>query len=387
MPGSSPDMTIGRDAADVTTPDVTTPDGNRVLVWQWGRRGGAPRFAAHLAEGLRAIPGTEVALSLSSRAELMRGPSPPHCDLLADTYGSVLGLKDRLQMAPLAERGLVRRVRELRPDLAICAQPGPLDLLMAAALRRLHVPFVVVVHDAQTHPGDGMPFQMMLQAMLCRRAGAVVALTAHVADRLRALGLAGSPNRPLLLSRHPPVTFDQPPPAPLAHGGPVRLLSFGRLLPYKGLDLLAETLRHLGPRADVEIRVVGNGPETPALAALRALPGVTVEKRWVPEAEVGALLGWADALILTHTEASQSGVAAAALAAGRRVVATRVGGLTEQLQDEPLAILCPPDADSLAAALRDLIAAPASPGRPVDTSAAWRAMAVGLLSWAKVAVG
>ena len=44
-------------------------------------------------------------------------------------------------------RGLVRRVRELRPDLAICAQPGPLDLLMAAALRRLHVPFVVVVHD------------------------------------------------------------------------------------------------------------------------------------------------------------------------------------------------------------------------------------------------
>jgi glycosyltransferase involved in cell wall biosynthesis len=380
-------MTIGRDAADVTTPDVTTPDGNRVLVWQWGRHGGAPRFAALLTEGLRAIPGTEVALSLSSRAELLRGPSPPHCDLLVDTYGSVLGFLVRLLLAPLAVRGLVRRVRELRPGLAICAQPGPLDLLMAAALRRLHVPFVVVVHDAETHPGDGMPFQMMLQGMLCRRAGAVVALTAHVADRLRALGLAGSPNRPLLLSRHPPVTFDQPPPAPLAHGGPVRLLSFGRLLPYKGLDLLAETLRHLGPRADVEVRVVGNGPETPALAALRALPGVTVEKRWVPEAEVGALLGWADALILTHTEASQSGVAAAALAAGRRVVATRVGGLTEQLQDEPLAILCPPDADSLAGALRDLIAAPASPDRRVDAGAAWRDMAVGLLSWAKAAVG
>jgi len=40
------------------------------------------------------------------------------------------------------------------------------------------------------------------------------------------------------------------------------------------------------------------------------------------------------------------------------VVATRVGGLVEQLQDEPLATLCPPDADALAAALRDLLAAP-----------------------------
>jgi glycosyltransferase involved in cell wall biosynthesis len=368
-------------------PDVTIPDANRVLVWQWGRRGGAPRFAALLSEGLRAIPHTEVALSLSSRAELLRGPSAPHCDLLVDTYGSVLGFLVRLLWAPFAVRGLARRVRELQPDLAICAQPGPLDLLMAAALRRLHVPFVVVVHDAETHPGDGMPFQMMLQGMLCRRAGAVVALTAHVADRLRALGLAGSADRPLLLSRHPPVTFDQPPPVPRAHGGPLRLLSFGRLLPYKGLDLLAETLRHLGPRADAEIRVVGDGPETPVLAALRALPGVAVENHWVPEAEVGALLGWADALILTHTEASQSGVAAAALAAGRRVVATRVGGLTEQLQDEPLAILCSPDADSLAGALRDLIAAPGPPDPPVDTRAAWRDMAVGLLSWAKVAVG
>ncbi len=367
-------------------PDLTTPGSNRVLVWQWGRRGGAPRFASLLAEGLRAIPGTSVALSLSSRAELLGGPSPPQCDLPVDTYASILGFLARLLRAPLAARGLARRVRELRPDLAICAQPGPLDLLMAMALRQLRVPFVVVVHDAETHPGDGMPFQMMLQGMLCRRAGAVVALTAHVADRLRALGLAGSPNRPLLLSRHPPVTFDQPPPAPRAHGGPLRLLSFGRLLPYKGLDLLAETLRHLGPRTDAEIRVVGDGPETPALAALRALPGVAVENHWVPEAEVGALLGWADALILTYTEASQSGVAAAALAAGRHVVATRVGGLTEQLQDEPLAILCPPDPRSLAAALRDLIAASDTPGSLVDTRAAWRDMAVELLSWAKVVV-
>jgi glycosyltransferase involved in cell wall biosynthesis len=358
----------------------------RVLVWQWGRRGGAPRFAALLAEGLRAIPGTEVALSLSSRAELLRGPAPPHCDLPVDTYGGVLGFLVRLLLAPLAVPGLVRHVRALRPDLAICAQPGPLDLLMAAALRRLRVPFVVVVHDAEMHPGDGMPLQMLLQGLLCRRANAVVALTAHVADRLRAQGLAGSPDRPLLLSRHPPVTFDPPPPPPLAHGGPGRLLSFGRLLPYKGLDLLAATLRRLGPRPDAEIRIVGSGPETPELAALRALPGVVVENRWVPEDGIGALLGWADALILTYTEASQSGVAAAALAAGRRVVATRVGGLIEQLQDEPLATLCPPDADALATALRNLIAAPAAPVPQLDARAAWRTMAASLLAWAEATV-
>jgi glycosyltransferase involved in cell wall biosynthesis len=355
----------------------------RVLVWQWGRRGAGPRFAVLLAGGLRAVPGTEVTLSLSRRAELMRGPEPPHCDLPVDTYGSAIGFLGRVFLAPFAVSPLARHIRALRPDLAICAMPGPLDQLMALALRRLGVKFVVVVHDAQAHPGDGMPLQMMLQKWLCGRASGLVALTSHVAERLRAEGLAGSPGRPLLLSRHPPVLFDPPPPPPREHGGKLRLLSFGRLLPYKGLDLLAETLRRLGPRDDVEIRVVGGGPESPAMAALRALPGVVVENRWVPEQEVGAVLGWADAVVLPYTEASQSGVAAAALASGRRVVATRVGGLIEQLQDEPLAMLCAPEPDALAAALRTLIATPELPFTPVDAGAAWREMATSLLSWTR----
>ena len=104
--------------------------------------------------------------------------------------------------------------------------------------------------------------------------------------------------------------------------------------------------------------MVGSGPESEALDALRRLPGVRVENRWVPEHEVGALLAWADALVLSHTEASQSGVAAAAIAARRWVVATRVGGITEQLAGEPLARLCDPTPASLAAALRGLLENP-----------------------------
>ena len=63
----------------------------------------------------------------------------------------------------------------------------------------------------------------------------------------------------------------------------------------------------------------------------------------MPEHEVGELIAWADALVLSHREASQSGVAAAAIAAGRWLVATRVGGIAEQLKDERLALLCDPD--------------------------------------------
>ena len=112
------------------------------------------------------------------------------------------------------------------------------------------------------------------------------------------------------------------------------------------------------------------------LDALRALPGVSVENRWVPEDEVGALLAWADGLVLSHREASQSGVAAAAVAAGRWLVATRVGGLEEQLRNEPMALMCDPTPASLADALARLLAHDvAVPTGANDCQSAWRGVA------------
>jgi glycosyltransferase involved in cell wall biosynthesis len=346
----------------------------RVLVWQWGRRGGGPRFAVELADALRLVPGVSAKLSLSDRAEILRGPDAPACDLPVATYQSVGGLIWRLLLAPVFVPSLYFRLRALRPDVAICAMPGPLDLLMVLALRWAGVRFLVAIHDADAHPGDGSRLLMWLQRCLTGHADGLITLSQHVAARLREQGFARG-SVPLFAFRHPPRAFGDVPP-PLGHGGRVRLLFFGRLLPYKGLDLLAEALRRLGPRADLEVRVVGSGPESETLAALRALPDVAVENRWVPEDEIGVVIGWSDVLVLPYREASQSGAAATAIATGRWVISTRVGGLVEQLQHEPRATLCAPDAASLAACLRQFLDAPPPvlSGR-ADPAIAWRELA------------
>ncbi len=354
----------------------------RILVWYWGKRGAGPRVAVELAAGLRLVPGVEAVLSLSTGAEILRGHAPPACELPVPTYAGAGGFLRRLMTVPFAVGALSRRVRALGADVALCAMPAPLDLLMMRALRRAGVPAIVVVHDADPHPGDGLPFQMALQRKQTRDADALVALTSHVAARLREQGLTGhgDSSKRLFMASLPPLVFGPPAPPPGSHGGTLRLLSFGRLLPYKGLDLLAEALRLLGSAPGMEVRIVGSGPESATLDALRALPWVSVENRWVPEEEVGSLLAWADALVLSHREASQSGVAAAAVAARRWVVATRVGGLAEQLEGEPLARLCEPEPASLAAALRGLIDCPPNAdAMSCDPRAAWREVAESLV--------
>jgi glycosyltransferase involved in cell wall biosynthesis len=349
-----------------------------VLVWQWGRRGAGPRFAACLAQALRGRPGIEVSLSLCAEAEILAGPNPPHVEMTVRTYRGTLSFLLRLMTSPLALPFLLVRLRRIRPDLAICAMPGPLDLLMAVALRLLGARLVVVVHDADAHPGDGFPGQMPLQRLLCRHAGGLAVLCEHVASRLRQQQLVGLSQRALIPFAHPPFGFDMPIVERAA--GPRRLLCFGRLLPYKGLDLLAEAMATLPQQAEFALRVVGSGPEAPALDALRACRGVVVENRWVPETEIGTLLAWSDVLILPYREASQSGVAAAAMAAGRPVIATNVGGLREQLSGSPQSMMCEPNAGSLAQAIGLWLETPIAVVPPADAAAAWRTAASDLLA-------
>jgi len=177
----------------------------------------------------------------------------------------------------------------------------------------------------------------------------------------------------------PPHTLEVPPAPPRAHGGKLRLLCFGRLLPYKGLDLLADALDMIGPVLGFELRVCGDGPPSAALTRLAARPGVSVERRWFADEELPGLLAWADALVLPYREASQSGVAALAMAAGRHVLATNVGGLAEQLGGLVLAQLCPPQPAAIANGLIEMTAQRAgragAAAAPVDAAANWRDMA------------
>ncbi len=350
----------------------------RVLVWQWGRRGGGPRVAVEIAEALATVDGVVSLLSLSAQSEPLQSDTPPACALSVPTYQGLGGLLMRVLAIPVLLPRLVQQIRRLAPDVAVCAMPAPLDMLMALALRVAGIPYVVLIHDALAHPGDGFPFQMALQRSLARGALALATLSRPVADILVARGEVRG--RPLIVLTHPPRSFGPVPPPPRSEPGPLRLLFFGRLLPYKGLDLFAAALREIGPHPDIVVRVIGQGPDSAALDTLRSLPGVTVEQRWVPEDEIGALLAWSDALVLSYIEASQSGVAAGAIAARRWVVATRVGGLVEQLQDEPLARMCEPDAKSVAGAILSLLSDP--PPRDTKTfsvEAAWHELAVSLV--------
>jgi len=306
----------------------------RVLLWYWGRRGGGAQFALSLARGLPAVPGTAVALSISREGDLAADFAALGlpCDAVP-TYSSAAGFVLGTARVPWLARRLVRQARDFRADLVLSAMPHLWTPLVAPALARAGIPYVPILHDAAPHPGDpALLWDWRLRRDLDAARGAVV-LSAAVEGVIRRL----APALPLFRQ---PLGAHLPGPVPLGATATHDFLFFGRVRAYKGLDLLRDAfalLHRTHPAAT--LRVVGEGDIERAAPGLGALPGVTVEPRWVADAAIPPLVATARAVVLPYREASQSGVLPIALACGVPVVATPVGGLSEQVADGEAGLL------------------------------------------------
>jgi glycosyltransferase involved in cell wall biosynthesis len=155
---------------------------------------------------------------------------------------------------------------------------------------------------------------------------------------------------------------------------PVRFGYVGRIHPSKGLTELARAVA-LIPDAPLELEIRGpvNDPFTRDYAdSLRSMLARDLRIAFlpsVPSADVPTVLAGLDALVIPSTWYENGPtIALESLAVGTPIVASRVGNLTEIIEDGVTGALVDPcDSAALAAALRRIAA---DPGATID---AWRA--------------
>jgi glycosyltransferase involved in cell wall biosynthesis len=228
----------------------------------------------------------------------------------------------------------------------------------------------------------GRPF-----ARLLRRMDAVVTLSEYGADIAREL--AGvDPSRVRVI---PHGAFDYltrlPSEAPLSEElqsveAPV-ILFFGLIRPYKAVDVLLRAFREI---EDAELWIVGRplGVELEELQGLAAecQSPVRMLTRFVDDEEIPSLFRRADLVVLPHRDAEQSGVLFTALAFGKPILMTDVGGFAEIAAHGAGSLVPPDDADAMASAISDLLA---DSTEREQLAAAARAAAAGPYSWDAIA--
>jgi glycosyltransferase involved in cell wall biosynthesis len=357
--GSAPAATVAR------SHDPAPAGLMRILLWHWGRIGAGPKFTFELARALGNLPHVAISVSASDGSDLdaLCRASDVALDRV-HTFGmrkgtargraaAAFGLLGLRSLATDFSKALAGR----RPDVALCAFQSIWDVAAIQALRRFSGRFVLVLHDASFHPGDDYPFRSKVLACEIAAADGLIVLSEHVARE--AAVRYGFPQDRIWIVPHGSFSFGGTRRSLRRHPRhrAVKILFLGRILDYKGLGLLIEAYRLLRLRQiDVTLNIAGEGDMEPYANALAGLAGVDVDNRWLDDIEIANCLARADIVVLPYVEASQSGVAAAAMTEALPLVVTPVGGLAEQVAHEKTGLVASAvEAGAVAAAIERLV--------------------------------
>ena len=132
---------------------------------------------------------------------------------------------------------------------------------------------------------------------------------------------------------------------PARPANPARLLFFGIVRPYKGLDVLLRALAQAPAHATLTVagEFWGDTADTEKLIAELGLADrVTLRPGYVPADQIPALFGAADALVMPYREATASQNALLAFAHGVPVITTTAGALAETVRDGVDGLTCAP---------------------------------------------
>jgi glycosyltransferase involved in cell wall biosynthesis len=244
-----------------------------------------------------------------------------------------------------------------------------------ARLARRHAGVVVICANAVQH--ESRPGDRPLAALLMRTADAVVVHTP--AEREAMAELTDRPVAVAALPPHLPTGTRQT--GQLGSPPLRRLLFFGKVRHYKGVDIL---LRALARVDDVHLTIAGEFYQDEfELRALTDRLGladrVQLYPEYLPAERIPELFAAVDALVLPYRTATASQLVALAHWHGLPTVVTRVGNFPDVVRDGVDGLVCTPDdVDDLVRALRDLyepgrLASLRGAVRPAESDTVWQA--------------
>ena len=330
--------------------------------------GGVASFVRHLAGELVALGHGAAVLVATEDHRLRRlnpGEEPPKFGVALRTpWAAGARLKSTLAFLVFFVPTLARLLRFVRRErFQAISLEYPLGYMHYFVwIRRLTgIPLVCGLHGGDVRHWIEQPrYDRRAVRRILRTADRRVAHSESLrAEALQTFGSAADPVQVIPLGiPMPPETNGHQSVLP-----PGYLLTVAKLHSRKGIDVLLRAIPQLeetGPTPPLVL--VGDGPEQARLEALAKTLGIATRVYFLgdlPLEQVAPLYRHCRFLVLPSRFEPFGLVLLEAMAAGKAVVATRVGGIPEFVQDGETGLLVPPeDPAALAAAIRRLLEEP-----------------------------
>ncbi|MDE5446973.1 glycosyltransferase [Bradyrhizobium sp. CSA207] len=277
-------------------------------------------------------------------------------------------------------------VLTFRPDVVHCHEcPEYFTAGLMELIRLTSLPRVLTVHDAIPHSEGGSGTNSSEEGLRERMRASATHVTVHGQSCISDFRRASPDYKGDVTSSMHGVLMVPPADAVPVQSMKGRILFFGRMWAYKGLDVFLDAIDMLAKRGVPHHAIVaGRGPEMTRLGPRMAgVPTIEAIDAYISAADTSALFQSAEIIALPYKDASQSGVLASAFGNRRPVVASATGGIPDVVTDGINGLLVPPgDATALADALERVLTSRSLAASLTDGA---RETAAGSLNWDHIA--
>jgi glycosyltransferase involved in cell wall biosynthesis len=253
-----------------------------------------------------------------------------------------------------AIRQILRAIRKFQPDV-IHYQNGHLFFNLVLPWLKKY-PMVITIHDPRQHLGDkeSLKTPQWLMDFGFRHADQVIVHGNDLVDVVeKEIGFRRDQIHVI-----PHIAIGERAERPADLETEQRLLFFGRIWEYKGLDYLIRAQPLVSAKyPQAKFVIGGTGEDFDRYRRMMVDPErFEVHNDWISDEQRSHMFAEASVVVLPYVEASQSGVIPLAYTHGKPVIATTVGGLPDMVEHGQTGLLVPPrDVENLAEAMIRLL--------------------------------
>ncbi|MCL6582308.1 MAG: glycosyltransferase family 4 protein [bacterium] len=248
---------------------------------------------------------------------------------------------------PLYHFQVARLIKKINPHLIHYSTGSIIEVMTAAFFNQDIKAKMITIHDPRPHDEANQPWlkrinnliYFLIRKLCLRRIPYFhVNASSHIAEAKTTFNLC--PSRIFathMISNVIEVPSEQkiwPAELDSLKSDLVKILFFGRIRSYKGIEYLIGALGRLfqvGFHDRIQLIIAGEGRLYCDYSAIR--DRVVLINRYIENSEIGPIFTASDFVVLPYTAATQTGIVSLAYFYAKPVIGTRVGGIPELIVD------------------------------------------------------
>lgn len=319
----------------------------KLVVMHMGRKGAGPTYSWQMACALYK-QGIKIVLILSSYVENKKyyiDHNPGFDIYFINTYSG----KFSYLISVLLPKNIIRLAKIIKkenPDYIYIPMGDMWNPFVLPLISKYKI--IYTIHDVNPHEGEKSVYKVIIHKISPKYKQRFIVLSEKSKKILLEKGI---PSSDIEVIPHAAFTvYGTASSRRTQENRSFKILFFGRIIKYKGLEVLLNALKDIPNDLDISLRIAGSGDLTPYQDLLKYNERkIELFHQWISDEDVAKYFKDVDVVVLPYTDASQSGVIPLAYAFSNPVIVTDVGSLAEQVVDGITGfVINPNDAKSLA---------------------------------------